>query len=182
MSPPHGSGVQAGELQERGERQRPGGRRPGGSALTTSARGSTVTVGPRRQTDGEGSQAGSMPDTASREQEASAQSSWERCRPPGNPDLTALEPGRPSRTPGCAWRPHRAQLPGRSPAEDRGPGGLDPGSQVSRPSRGETVQVEAAGMGSGVSGRQEVALENIQVLLENRENASRLHASPGAAL
>lgn len=56
---------------ELGERQRPGGHRPGGGALTTYARGSAVTVAPRRQTDGqtdgEGSLAGSMPDTASRE-------------------------------------------------------------------------------------------------------------------
>ena len=122
-----GLGSRRVNCRELGERQRPGGRRPGGSALTTSTRGSTVAMGPRRQTDGEGSQAGSMPDTASREQEASAQSSWERCRPPGNPDLTALEP---SRTPGYAWKPRRAQLPGRSPAKDGGWG--RPGPRLPR--------------------------------------------------
>lgn len=145
--------------------------------------GSAVTMGPRRQMV----ERGPRPEAC-------------RTQLPGNERPQLGAPGKDADPWGIqisqCWN-RRGRVGRRgvrgSPAEPRswggslqktgaGEGGLDPGSRVSRPSRGETVQVEAAGTGSGVSGRQEVALEHIQVLLENRENASRLHASPGATL
>lgn len=40
---------------------------------------------------------------------------------PGESRFAAQEPGRPSRTSGCAWKPLRAQVRGRSPVKTGGP-------------------------------------------------------------
>ena len=116
MSPLCGLGSRWTYRRERGEGQRRGRGRAGRNGLTSSCEGAeatgTVWCQAHRRME-RASLPGSVPDADSGEREASPKSSWERranVNPGENQILQLGNRGRrPSKTPGCAEKPHRAR-------------------------------------------------------------------------